>query len=89
MSNDSLSALYPMSDTAHGTFDVAPVLAAINEKYPAGMAKALDESILYLTEYFLKDGEYNGLYYVELLCSLRMMRNAILKGAGFVDLEQD
>ncbi|WP_162055055.1 hypothetical protein [Pontibacter pamirensis] len=81
----SMSTLFPCGQSVNGTFDVGPLLAAIDGQRTA---QQLDDSITYLTEYFVTEGTYNGPYYANLLCSLRLMRNAILKGGGFIDFDK-
>jgi len=76
--------------TQHGVndrFDVGPFLETLGAAGSDGMAKDLDDMIQDLTTYYLeydgKDGGSNNRLYI-----LRLLRNALLTGGGWLKINQ-
>lgn len=74
-------------DAANGTFDVAPFLEALSFSGADGMAVELDDIMQDLTTYYM-DVEPGYTRANELLYALRLLRNALLKGGGYLDIHQ-
>ncbi|MHC2993813.1 hypothetical protein OB13_20345 [Pontibacter sp. HJ8] len=83
------STLFSCRHTDSGTFDIAPLVEALLEDdSPAAMAKSLNDSYNLLAEYLTLDENRSGLHYANMLYNMRVVRDAILKGAGIIDFEQ-
>jgi len=82
------SSLFPCRYTQTGTFDVAPLVEALTEDgTPSEMAQALNECYNFMVDVVLTDDTYNTQYYSGLIYNLRVVRDAILKGAGIIDFQ--
>ncbi|MHC2993814.1 hypothetical protein OB13_20350 [Pontibacter sp. HJ8] len=85
-SNEVTSTVFVNPYTAGGTFDVAPILEILGCRGALGLGKALDEIMFELGQHYLDHGAgYNesGAH----IFLLRELRNAILKGGGYIDFK--
>ncbi|QCR24759.1 hypothetical protein [Pontibacter sp. SGAir0037] len=75
------------SQGANGTFDVEPFLKTLDNAGAEGMAIEIDDIMQDLTHLYM-DLEPGYTKASSLLYTLRILRNALLTGGGFLEIKQ-